>query len=39
VTTGVALTRANGTLPALALEDVLAVLAPLVAALYDPARP
>jgi hypothetical protein len=38
IATGVALTRAGGTLPALAdapLEDVLAVLSPLVAALHE----
>jgi AcrR family transcriptional regulator len=38
IATGVALTRASGTLPALAgapLEDLLAVLQPLVAAVYD----
>jgi AcrR family transcriptional regulator len=41
VATGVALTRAGGTLPALAaapLEDVLAVLGPLVAGLHEGAR-
>ncbi|MGH2943543.1 MAG: TetR family transcriptional regulator [Solirubrobacteraceae bacterium] len=41
VATGVALTRAGGTLPALAgapLEDLLAVLGPLVAALYEGER-